>query len=389
MEGTNQNSHRRRRRLKSPTERLLQDGRIVDDPTADERAELRRLEKDLGLVEVSWRKYFLCVDHGDDEDLVHAWNRACDNRIELAATADEGGDPIQLEDDLKYVCPGCGRVHWPTRRQRTLYDRAVVTMPDHLIDAFFEGRVREIAPDAERLDDLPVFRLRLDGREAYACLLDLCTESRFATRSFASTNAMVYVTAASRVLSDRWPDGDDWLSPLPLHELASEGNAALLRRLQARITAPLPAMLRDAPVRAYLPLRNPAPRVVRERIGIHDLVIGKASITLDGVEVLSSRARMQVAVIKELAARRIEDLRDGRTADDCRWIHNKTLLDKLGDATKTDEAETIGKHLNRARSDMASRYEEQTGIPLEANEIIESTPKGYRLNPARVSIRYA
>lgn len=388
MEGCNQSSHRRRRRLKSPTERLLQDGRIVDDPTAEERAELHRLENDLGLIELSWRKYFLCVDHCDDEDLVHAWNRTCDHRIELA-TADEDGDPIQLEDDLKYVCPGCGRTHWPSRRQRTLYDRAVVTMPDRLLDAFLDRCVREIAPDAERLDGLPVFRLRLDGREGCVCLVDLCTESRYATRNYASTNAMVYVTAAPRVLSDRWPDGDDWLSPVPLHELASEGTAALRRRLQARITAPLPAMLRDAPARPYLPLRNPAPRVVRERIGIHDLVIGTATISIDGVEVLSSRARMQVAVVRELAVRLAEDLREGRGADQCKWAPAKGLLDKLGGATKTDEAETVTKYINRARSDISSRYEEQTGIPLDTNEIIESSPKGYRLNPARVSIRYA
>ena len=388
MEGGNQSSHRRRRRLKSPTERLLQDGRIVDDPTAEERAELHRLENDLGLIELSWRKYFLCVDHCDDEDLVHAWNRACDHRIELA-TADEDGDPIQLEDDLKYVCPGCGRTHWPSRRQRTLYDRAVVTMPDRLLDAFLDRCVREIAPDAERLDDLPVFRLRLDGSEGCVCLVDLCTESRYATRNYASTNAMVYVTAAPRVLSDRWPDGDEWLSPLPLHEIASEGTAALRRRLEARIAAPMSTTLRDAPARAYLPLRNPAPRVVRERIGIHDLVIGTATISIDGVEVLSSRARMQVAVVRELAVRRAEDLREGRGADQCKWALAKGLLDKLGGATKTDEAETVTKHINRARSDIASRYEEQTGIPLDANEIIESSPKGYRLNPARVSIRYA
>jgi len=388
VEGCNRSSHRRQRRLKSPTERLLQDGRIVDDPTADDRAEIHRLENDLGLIEVSWRKYFLCVDHADDEDLVHAWNRTCDHRIELA-TADEDGDPIQFEDDLKYVCPGCGRTHWPSRRQRTLYDRAVVTMPDRLLDAFLERCVREIAPDAERLDGLPVFRLRLDGREGCVCLVDLCTESRYATRNYASTNAMVYVTAAPRVLSDRWPDGDDWLIPVPLHELASDGTAALRRRMEARITAPLPATLRDAPARPFLPLRNPAPRVVRERIGVHDLVIGTVTISIDGVEVLSSRAHTQVAVVRELAVRRAEDLREGRGADQCKWSLAKGLLDKLGGATKTDEAGTVTKHINRARSDIASRYEEQTGIPLDANEIIESSPKGYRLNPARVSIRYA
>jgi hypothetical protein len=377
---------RRRRRLKSATERLLQDGRVVDDPNEDERAELRRLEQKLGLIEVSWRQYFLCVDHADDEDLVHAWKRDCDQRIEVDPVAAD--DAIQHEDDLRYVCRECGRVHWPTRRRRTLYDRAVVSMPDERIASFFERCVRELDPRAQQLDELPVYRLAIAGREVHACLLDLCTETRFATRSFATTNAVVYVTAAPRVFTDRFSGADEWLRPLPLHELAEHGSPALRARLEVRAAGPVLAVA-ERPARAYLPLRSPEPRVHCRLVGVHDLVVGGKTVTLDGVEVLSSRAKTQVAVVAALAKRRVEDLAACRAADESRWFHTKTLLEALGAATATDDAETIAKHINRARADIAAKYEEQTGIALGDSEIIESSPRGYRLNPARVAVRFA
>lgn len=376
----------RRRRLKSATERVLQDGRVVDDPTEDERGELRRLEENLGLIEVSWRRYFLCVDHADDEDLVHAWKRDCDQRIELDVVDDDAA--IQHEDDLRYVCRECGRVHWPTRRRRTLYDRAVVAMRDERIIGFFANCVRELDPRAQQLDGLPVYRLAIAGREVHVCLLDVCTETRFATRSFATTNAVVYVTAAPRVFTDRFSGGDAWLRPLPLHELAEHGSPALRARIKVLAADPMLAVA-EPPARAYLPLRNPAPRVHRQRVGIHDLVIGEKTVTLNGVEVLSSRAKTQVAVVAALAKRRVEDLAAGRTADECRWFHTKTLLEALGAATATDDAETITKHINRARADIVAKYEEQTGIAISDSAIIESSPKGYRLNAARVAVRFA
>ena len=146
---------------------------------------------------------------------------------------------------------------------------------------------------------------------------------------------------------------------------------------------------REAPARAYLPLRRPEPRVHRARVGIHDLVIADKTIVIDGVEVLSSRARMQVAVVKELANQRVDDLTHGRVADECGRVKAKKILKALGSTTKTDEEGTVSKYINRARADMAAKYEEDTGIPLDTDEIIESSPVGYRLNPTRVAVRFA
>jgi len=378
------------RQFKTATERLLQDGRVVDEPTQEERVELQRLAA-LGLVEVSWRRYFLCVDHHDDEDLVHAYRRDCDQKIELRnpEPGDDDDDVLQHEDDLQYPCPQCGRVHWPMRRQRTLYDRAIVSMPPARVIAFFAQHVRQVDARAEQPDELPTFRLRIQGREVYACLLDECLESRFATRGFATSNRIVYVTSSPRLFADRVPVGEEWLQPLALHEIAAGGAAVLQERLAAQALEGLPRSLKETADRPYLPGRRPEPRVHRVFLGIHDLMVGEATISLDGVEVLSARARMQVALIKELADRRIEDLRDGRKSDQCRWVLAKALLTKLGEATKANDAETVSKYLNRARTDIASKYEEETGRPLGPEEIIESSAKGFRLNPARVAVRYA
>ena len=385
MSGTRR---RGRRRLKSLTERLLQDGHVVDEPTAGERAELARLENELELITVSWRKFFLCIDHNDDADLAYAWNRTCDQKLEVDTFGDED-DRRQREDDLRYECPQCGRVHWPTRRRRTLYDRAVISMPDSRVQAFFEAIVLDIDPAAQRLDGVPAYRLQVDGREAYACLIDLCTETRFATKNFATTNPIAYVTAAPRVFTNRHPEGQEWLQPLPLHELAQGGSAALKEKLIRRMENRGKSVAAEALARAYLPGRRPEPRVHTRRVGIHDMVISAKVISLDGVEVLFSKAKMQMAVVSALADQHLADLRSQRAADQYRWMRAKALLKRLGDTTKTDEAEAAAKYVGRARNEMAKRYEEETGIHVDPADIIQSSSKGYRLNPTQMSIRYA
>jgi len=195
------------------------------------------------------------------------------------------------------------------------------------------------------------------------------------------------VLAAPRVYSDRFPGGDDWLRPVRLHELAQGGAAALRTRLLEVAEQTYPLALRDSAARPYLPLRRPEPRVVHRRVGLHDLVVAENSVSLADVEVLSSRARMQVAVVRVLAEFREDDLKKGRGTEKAKWSLSKAILKKLDDSTKTDDAETVTKHIARARAAIARKYEEATGLSLDENEIIESSRKGHRLNPAQVSVR--
>ena len=108
---------------------------------------------------------------------------------------------------------------------------------------------------------------------------------------------------------------------------------------------------------------------MHRRVGLHDLVVAENSVSLDDVEVLSSRARMQVAVVRVLAEFREDDLKKGRGTEKAKWSLSKAILKKLDDSTKTDDAETVTKHIARARAAIARKYEEATGLSLDENEI--------------------
>lgn len=378
---------RRRRRLLSTTERLLQDGRIVDEPTEEERTELRRLQG-LGIITLSWRKYFLCIDHNDDADLLHAWKRACRQKIELTSSGCDDED-IQREDDLQYVCEECGRAHWPIRRRRTLYRRAVVTMTAAAVEVFFEACVREIDPDAERLGDGPAFRVRVDGHAVHACLLDECTETPYATRSFASVQPIVFVTAAPRIYTDRMPGGDDWLEPLALYHLARAGSRALRERLAAQGALQFPRTTAEAQAHVHLPLRRPGPRVVRERLGRHVLAIQDDTASLDDVIVVSGRAKGQLPVLRVLAEQWRDDLSDGRSRAAHHHLRLDEVLDKLQAAgvDRTSDVESVRRAINRLRTGIAQAYVNATGIVIDDNAVIDGGDGyGYRINAESVTV---
>ena len=87
--------------MRSLTEALLEGGRLVDEPDKDQRKELPRLE-DLGLVSLTWSTTILCVDHGDDFDLEHAWEVLPGDRREreLDKAADHDEQLRQLQRAL-------------------------------------------------------------------------------------------------------------------------------------------------------------------------------------------------------------------------------------------------------------------------------------------------
>jgi len=386
-DSTQKGQRRKRRRLKTVTERLLQDGFTVDEPTLDEREELRRLSEDVGIIEVSWEKYFLCTDHKDDNDLVFARNRACEQKIEIQRLK-SGSDALQFEDDREYECPWCGRTHWPRRRKRTLYDRAVVSMPINRVLEFFKCCIDGICEQNEQLEDLPTYRLKIDGKEVYCCLLHECLGSCYATREFIMTSRTVYVVMAHRVYSDRFPD-DARFQPLPLHELVRHGSTALKDLMIERVGQEYPFVPKDVSTTAYLPLRRPEPRVVRQQVGRRVLVIHEKTATLDGVEVVSSRARGQLLVLRVLVDQWRSDIAKGKPSSDHTRLSAIKILHRLRKAgnENTGNAETVHRAGRRLQTDVSKRFLEEAGVQLQENEFIEYLEGfGFRLNAEKVTI---
>ncbi len=377
---------RRRRRWPTLTERLLEDGRTLYDPDNEERKELARLER-TGLIAVSWGRYFLCVDHADDLDLVHARSRTCNHKIPLVEDA-HPDDPCQREDDLRYECGGCGRVHWPTRRRRILYDRATVSLTLDRAGAWLDTLMRKIAPDLHGLREGAVWRLQAGDEEVHVCLLDACVDTRFVTRDFARSNPVLYVVADHRVLRDRFLDAD-WLTVLYLHELAERGLVALREKLDELARRGGPMMCREPAAPPWLPLRSPAPRVRHRKLGMHRLEFRGDRALLDDVEVLPAEATGLVPVLRFLAERHHDDVvADKRPEDHCVWSPREILedLEEQGQAN-TEDPGTVRRQLARIRRQIRAAYRDDTGIQIGMDDVVENIQgQGYRINAAKVTV---
>jgi hypothetical protein len=375
------------RRWPSVTERLLEHGRTVDDPDQQERTELARLEEQ-GLIEVAWSRYFLCVDHADDRDLVHAHDRVCNHKIPLIE-GDHPDDPFQREDDRYYECGGCGRLHWPGRRERTTYQRATVTVSLEQAAGWLGAQLQGLDSAPYRLHRGGVWRLRHGDSEAHVCLLDGCLDTRFATREFAVFNNGVFVVLDHRVFADRFIDAD-WLRAVTLHSIAERGVVALQERLDELGSSMAPLAFREPTVRPWAPVRQPAPRVTRRVLGMHKLELLVDRALLDGVEVVPPEATAQLRVLEFFAARYREDLLDGKRPEDHCLYSPEEVLDDLQErrVASTEAPGTVRRQITRLRNLVAQRYLDETGIKLDQDEFIENVAgAGFRLNAGRVVSR--
>lgn len=381
---------RRRRRWPTLTERILEDGRTLDDPDQEERAELTRLAEE-GLIKVRWSRYFACVDHADDEDLVFASSRTCNQKIPLAEH-NHPDDPYQREDDRRYECGGCGRVHWPLRRRRTLYDRATVSLSTDGVGDWLDGVLQEVDPTPATLRERVVWRVSGSSDEVHVCLLDACADTRFGTREFARSNPVVYVVIDHRTLRDRFVDAD-WLHVVYLHELAERGAVALREKLSAVCEGDGgPMVCREPAAPPWLPLRSPEPRVHRRTLGMHELRFLDSGAWLDGVEVLPADATGLVPVLRFLADRHHDDVvADKGREDHCLWSPREILedLEEQGLANTQDPG-TVRRQLTRIRRQIRAAYLGETGIQIGADDVVQNVPgQGYRVNAVTVTVSLA
>jgi len=376
-----------RRRWPSVTERLLEHGRTVNDPDMEERAEFERLEKQ-GLIEVAWSRYFLCVDHADDRDLVHAHDRVCNHKIPLVESG-HPDDPFQREDDRYYECGGCGRLHWPGRRRRTTYPRATVAVSLVRAADWLEDQLQGLDGAPYRLYQGGVWRLRYGDDEAHVCLLDGCLDTRFATREFAVAANAVFVVLDHRVFADRFTDAD-WLRVVNLHSIAERGVAALQDLLDELGGSAGSLAFREPTVRPWAPGRQPAPRVTHRVLGMHKLELLEDRALLDGVVVVPPEATALLRVLEFFAARYREDLLDGKRSEDHCLYSPEDVLDDLQErrVSSTEAPGTVRRQITRLRNMVAQRHLDETGIKLDQDEFIENVVgEGFRLNAGRVVVR--
>ena len=348
----------------SPTAWLLQDGRRVSDPSAEQRALLAGLEAH-GLVQASWSRTFACVRLDDDDLLAGAPDRSCTEHLVFRGL----GEPLR--------CEGCGREHW-LEDERGLLDSVRLHLVPNGVAAFLERQLESEGLRARPMRDAVAWRVELQADDIYLCLLDHSIDSRYASHAFTATNAVVYVVVDWRIFHARFADSPARV--VPLYRLVDDPDV-LVRELGAAIVPASGPCFVAEPAPAWSVLRPLEPRVVRHRLGARVLEVQPRSALLDGAEVLGSRAAGLLPVLRFLVERWREDLADGKHPDDhCAFTVDEIrdgLRDSAGDAPSLG---TVRKQLTRLRERIPSNYRARTGLPLADDAVVEHVEGlGYRL----------
>jgi len=123
--------------------------------------------------------------------------------------------------------------------------------------------------------------------------------------------------------------------------------------------------------------------VYRQFLGACELVVTDKAATLDGVEVLGTRASGLVPILRLLVERWHEDLVDGKAPDGHCCFTVGEIREHLRDERGSAPTEgTVRKRLTRLRQAIPERYKAQARRTLGVDAVVEDVDGfGYRLRP--------
>jgi hypothetical protein len=346
---------------------LLVDGRTLVSPDGDERDALERLVA-AGLVRPQRDLVFCCFDPADDACAYHP-TRACSAWV-------------PFDDDDRTFCPACGAEHDPALRQ-ALRDRTTVRVERAALVAWMDAACRRLDATARRLREGVAWSLALPDQDVVVVWLDGSLGSRLVTRAFATGQTVVYVVTSPRTWAARFRD-DPWLTPVSVGAWWVEGDRALLAAVARASTGP--GLAGEPAMRAWASERAVAPRTVARPLGARRLAVSDVA-TLDGVEVVARDASGLLPLLRVLVERWREDVAAGKALDDHCVFSVDELREELaaGSDTPPPKSDTLRRQLGRLRSRIRERYQQQTGVPLDDDAVVQLVgAAAYRLNPALV-----
>ncbi len=346
--------------------RLIQDGRAFDLPDAEICHDLHELESK-GVVSTTQTRVFRCSDRPGGLPLGPI-DRSCDSIIEFRGPTEP------------HLCDQCVAEHWLDEEEAGLGHRVRVHVVREGVERRLDQYLNRLDDRCRRMPDAVAWRVFVGGRDVYVCVLDWSKDSRFVTRAFASTNAVVYVVVDWRHFAGRFPEGLGEV--LPLYKIIAN-EAELGRALTEAPDGPHPLVVSEPPPPVWNPSPTPKPLVYRQVLGARELVVSEKVATLDGVEVLGSRATALLTILRFLVERWHEDLVDGKAPDDhCCFTVGDIREHLRDDQGRAPTEGTVRKRLTRIRHGIPERYQAQARRTLGPDAVIEHVDGfGYRLRP--------
>ncbi|MCA9054441.1 MAG: hypothetical protein KDA75_11420, partial [Planctomycetaceae bacterium] len=306
-------------------------------------------------------------------------SRTCSGRIVVADSHEDSRAQL--------CCPVCDRHiypdHFAKRRIRELRSRiSAEGVVQHCLDLLME-----IDAGVKTLSD-GVLRLDVDGREIFVCLIDFLADGIYWSKQWAELNPVCYVAVNPN--HARFPDGD-WLTKVSLTELVC-GETQLHEVLQSVAGRGRPRDVPQASVALFG--KGPAHTVIEPSRpsppGRRFLVeVGPNIVRVDGETVVPTNAGPRFLVFRTLWQWFLDDLRAGLPPERFRaWTVDK-LSEELVSQTRGGVADdgNTRKLINNLQSGIAETLKRKHGMAIGREDIVESCPNGYRINPFTVVLR--
>lgn len=295
---------------------------------------------------------------------------------------------LREEDEIgAVVCPACGVEHAPWRQRRTLVDAVAIALDDDGVVAWMDAAIRAVDGEARRHRHGVGWDALVSDEPLELVWLDRSSDTKVATRAYATARPVVYVVSSARAWSGRFRE-DPWLAPLALAEWFAQGPVAVTEALARRSG---PHLASEPLMRPWSPNRAVDPRGVTVPLGARLLIVEGKRATLDGHEVVGREGVSVLAVLRLLVDAWRDDVGAAKTPEDfCTWTP-----EDIGDALKDTPAggadsATVRRQIGRLRAGMRDRYQQATGILLDDDAVIEHVAgQGYRVHPTRVLARTA
>ena len=354
-------------------EQLLRNGVTIKSPSPDIVSAAEYLAS-RGLIGFRIEQVVLCANP-EDKDFGRGL-RTCAGRIVVADDHDDSRSQL--------CCPACDRRVYPDHFEKHRIQELRSRISADGVSKYCREMLAEIDSGVKVLTD-GVFRLEVDGREIFACVIDFLTDGMYWSKQWAELNPVCYIAVHHN--HARFPDGD-WLTKVLLADLVC-GEIILhetLRTVAERgrprdVPQASPALFGKGPTHTVIELLRPKPS------GRQFLVeVGPNIVRVDGVTVVPTNAGQRFLVFRTLWQWFLDDLRDDRPPESFRaWTIDK-IAEDLAAGGVADEDNTR-KLINNLQSGIAETLKRKKGTAIGREDIVETCSNGYRINPLTVVVR--
>jgi len=366
--------------------KLLRDGAVIQSPTSTLLETAERLEK-AGLIETQIQEYVLCADPKDAD--FPPRNRHCSGRIYLKDGLDEPG--------YEYRCSECERPVFPKRHRKRRHRELHTKISVQGVESYVLALLTKFKESVRRIADA-VYLVGIGDLGVVVCIADYCSEEKFITRDWASTNPTCYIVVNPKGFEERFLK-EEWVQRVSLTDVVS-GAVDLEKIVREQAASGSPSSIRKVSIPVYT--KGPVPVVIEPlepSVKDHRFVVetGPNVVLVEGEIVVAPQAGIRYKIFRILWDRFLDDLKQALSPDLYSPTNIKDMIRELESRTgkHIDDEMNIRRSINRLQTDIETAVKRKLGLPIDREDIIQTCrwkgqsegDYGYRINPFTVTAR--